>query len=328
MVQKLLFAFSGLFLSLLGGAQTVWNGPTITFTKAASGNVNLAANQDRITASTWITRGNVQGIFNIAPGKETFYTHNSSPSNTEWATGSLANYASLVYKSWEEWAGGKPNVDDIAGKSAVVHLIAENIYLGITFLTWGVGGGSGGFFSYQRTTAGTPAPVKLVSFTAARKNNTVALQWKTASEENTSTFSVERSADGKDFSSIGTLVAAGNSQAEKLYSFTDVAPQSINFYRLRTNDKDGSFSYSTIVAFKVNKLSSLQLSPNPANASLYLQYSANEKGEAQILDPAGRVVRRIILSAGENALTVDIAALKAGVYILRAEGESRTFVKQ
>ena len=101
-----LWALPALVLMLLpaGRAATVWNGPTITFTKASGADPNLPANQDRITSLVWITRGGTRGIYNAA--RENGFTHYLSPTNTEWANGTLANYASLNYTNWNSWARG------------------------------------------------------------------------------------------------------------------------------------------------------------------------------------------------------------------------------
>src|SRR2546430_11208871 len=76
-------------------AATVWNGPTISFTKSNYANPLLAENQDRLTANVWITRGSSQGLFNA--NTESRFTHFLSPAGTEWANGSLENYATLSY---------------------------------------------------------------------------------------------------------------------------------------------------------------------------------------------------------------------------------------
>lgn len=84
-------------------AATIWNGPTTNFTQ-----VNPypgVGDRDTITANVAITRGLTAGIFNAV--SETGYTHNSSPSGTEWAIGELANYASLTYQSWEQTGGSR-----------------------------------------------------------------------------------------------------------------------------------------------------------------------------------------------------------------------------
>src|ERR1051325_2857585 len=58
-------------------AATVWNGPTITFTKTDGSDPTAAANQDRLTANVWLTRGGAQGIYNAK--QEAGFTHNVSP---------------------------------------------------------------------------------------------------------------------------------------------------------------------------------------------------------------------------------------------------------
>jgi hypothetical protein len=317
----LLFSFSNLII-----AQTIWNGPTMTFTKAGFANPALAANQDRITASTWITRGSTNGIYNIV--SEAGYTHTSSPANTEWATGTLADYASLSYSPWETWAGGAPNIPSIVGRAAVLHLIAENIYIGITFTVWGQGGASGGSFSYQRTTAPITTPVKLLNFYAIKKTTAVQLNWKTVTEENTSSFSVERSNDGKQFSSIGTVQAAGSSHSEKAYSFTDANPLPSNFYRLKTNDNNGMFSYSSTVAFKSGKIKNMEFFPVPASTILNVQVNVTNQTILQIVDISGRLRKTKILSGGNNAFNLAIDDLITGIYFLKVGDESRMFIKE
>ena len=157
-LTAILFAFP--LASASFGVPTVWNGPIISFSKAAFANETLAQNQDRITDSTWLTRAAVQGIFNIKT--ETTYTHNLSPANTEWAAGTTANYSSLTYTDWETWTGGIPNVPNIVGRNAVVHLISDDIYLDLKFTSWGVGGAAGGSFTYERSTAPVPEPGSLI----------------------------------------------------------------------------------------------------------------------------------------------------------------------
>ena len=63
-------------------AATVWNGPTVTFTKAAFADWTQPANQDRITDNVWITRTNSHGIFNIKA--EPFFTHSFDEGVLKW----------------------------------------------------------------------------------------------------------------------------------------------------------------------------------------------------------------------------------------------------
>ena len=134
-------------------ATVVWNGASVTFAKAAFANFALIDNQDRITDTVWLTRGNSQGIFNIH--SETGFTHALSPTGTGWAFGTTANYNTLTYTDWDTWAGHNP--PGTVGQDAVVHIVngIDDIYLDLKFTSWG-GAASGGGFSYTRSTAPIP----------------------------------------------------------------------------------------------------------------------------------------------------------------------------
>lgn len=138
-------------------AQNVWTDPSFEFTKAAFADPDLAQNQDRITPLVWLTRGSIQGLYNVA--QEAQFVRNVSPSGTAWAFEGLngnpgagisaADFGSLIFADWTTALEGSvaPNIVDRPG---VVHLINEDIYIDIIFTEWGVGGGAGGNFTYLR----------------------------------------------------------------------------------------------------------------------------------------------------------------------------------
>jgi hypothetical protein len=160
--EKLVFFSIGVLLALGAMPQSshaleVWDGPSITFTDPEGGDPTHPANQDRITASVWITRaaGSGQGgIYNARV--ETAYQHSLSPVGTEWASGQLTNYASLIYQNWEAWASNRP--PDTVGQDAVLHVIPEDVYLSVQFTSWGVGHSGMSGFSYVRSTPSIPEP--------------------------------------------------------------------------------------------------------------------------------------------------------------------------
>jgi hypothetical protein len=150
----------GLCLSALaspqnGRAATIWTGPDTAFTKLVNSDPTQAANQDRLTASVWLTRGGTQGLYNAKT--ESAFTHFFSPADTEWANGTTANYSGLTYVDWNSWASGvNPSPPSTVGVNAVLHLISDDIYLDITFTSFS---GAGGGFSYVRSTpAAVPEP--------------------------------------------------------------------------------------------------------------------------------------------------------------------------
>src|ERR1039457_3861615 len=147
---------------LSGRAATIWTGPTTTFTQAAP--YPNTGDRDQLTANVALTRatpsgGGTGGMFNAVT--ETSFSKGFSPADTEWAIGSLANYATLSYTDWTTCGGGNP-VHNLPGQQLVVHLISDNIYLSLlfTFLPSGPG------FSYNRSTPASgdlPPTVAIIS---------------------------------------------------------------------------------------------------------------------------------------------------------------------
>ena len=106
---------------------TLWQGDSLTFTKTAESDPNTEDNQDRITASVWITRGNNGGqIYNIVT--ENSAVSGTSPVGTEWAQGTFNDIGSLTFSSFRNACPGqKPK--NIVGIPMVLHIIQEDIYL-------------------------------------------------------------------------------------------------------------------------------------------------------------------------------------------------------
>jgi len=139
------------YVGVVAQLPQVWDGPQATFTKANYANWLLATNQDRISPSVWITRQDDQGLFNIKA--ESRYS-SSTPSDTEWAYGSISNIWGLSFRNWHDWSRLRGDTDSIVGRDAVVHLISEDIYLPVKFLSWTSGrAAGGGGFSYRRALA-------------------------------------------------------------------------------------------------------------------------------------------------------------------------------
>jgi hypothetical protein len=142
-----------------GYVPTVWNDParTKTFVKADSADWTQAGNQDRITNKVWITRQDTGGIYNVVeePGVRNMLDNSNfpgSPAATEWAIGTAARYDTLTYRRFTQLCGWDP--PSLVGQDLVLHLIDDDIYLNIKFLTWTAGGG----YSYVRSAKPIPPP--------------------------------------------------------------------------------------------------------------------------------------------------------------------------
>ena len=167
-------------------------------------------------------------------------------------------------------------------------------------------------------------PVTWLDFTAVRQNNNnVLLKWSTAAEQQTKSFSIQRSANGTDWTAIGQVAAAGNSNSKSDYQFTDKnASKTAYYYRLAQTDLDGKINYSKtvlcpgssgVIGFYPNPVSNHSASINLKESSVITIY--NSKGEALLTKK---------LPAGDNKL--DFSNYAAGVYFLKAGNEKISFV--
>ena len=93
----------------------------------------------------------------------------------------------------------------------------------------------------------TALPVTLKSFKGISNGVHNTLQWLTGSEINNDFFSIERSINGIDFTSIGQVQGNGNTNFDTKYMFVDENPNEVNYYRLKQVDFDGKYAYSTLV---------------------------------------------------------------------------------
>ena len=135
-------------------------------------------------------------------------------------------------------------------------------------------------------------PVELIAFDAKRNNASIALAWTTASEHNSSYFEVQRSFDGANWVSIGTVEAAGYSNSDIQYSFTDApAPLQALFYRIVEFDIDGSPSPSKMAVVPQAELGFYAV-PNPGNGhvQLYTNTVGVTSAEVTIHSTIGTVV--------------------------------------
>ena len=103
--------------------------------------------------------------------------------------------------------------------------------------------------AYVTITVVNGLPIELLYFSVVDCKTGNLLSWSTASERNNNYFNIEKTKDGKDWSSIMTENGAGNSSNILYYSFVDENVESIiNYYRLKQTDYDGKFKYSEIIS--------------------------------------------------------------------------------
>jgi len=202
----------------------------------------------------------------------------------------------------------------------------------------GGNGGNGRLIINQIT---APLPVQIATITAQLKaNRTVVVNWISSTEVNLANYKVQRSNDGILYRTISSVDVKGDGS----YSYDDnllnesALPATI-YYRIEAIDKDGSKTYSKVVAVafseRVTK-PSLNIYPNPVHSIVYAQVSVLKAGSIQLrlIDAQGKVVakQKEQLNAGTNSVMISVAKLALGSYILEIESiegkQQQHFVKQ
>ena len=184
----------------------------------------------------------------------------------------------------------------------------------------------------------TPLPVLLTEFTVSARAADALLNWRTAQEINSKSFTVERSFDGAFYQPVGTTAAAGNSSTSKAYFLTDAgimnSGQALAYYRLVSTDIDGKQTLSPVITLKIKNAGNwnVRLLSSPANENIKVLLSGiTQKIYLSVIDISGKKLYTSSLSATNGQLTLNTNSLPHGSYVLLAEtsGETKSiqFVK-
>lgn len=165
------------------------------------------------------------------------------------------------------------------------------------------------------TAAQIVLPVKFSGFDAKPSSNSVSLTWSVGAEENVSGYAVQKSVDGKSFSDIGFVNASGRSS----YNYLDTKVGASVYYRIKSVDADGKYSYSTVLLVRgASTAVLLKAFPTPAVKDVTIQHAtATASSLLTISAEDGRVVKSIVPSKGAQQTVVNLSSEKAGLYLIR-----------
>jgi hypothetical protein len=165
-----------------------------------------------------------------------------------------------------------------------------------------------------------PLPVNFTHFAGKNANETAVLTWSVSGEKDVLRYIVEKSANGTNFVKIGEIAASGAST----YSFTDNKPQQgLNFYRIRNEDADGKFKFSSIVRMNFGKNIAIRAFPMPAGSSVTIEHGAVERsGKIALMNANGQVIRQIDVMPELTQTQINLSGLNSGVYIVRFDNGS------
>lgn len=178
-----------------------------------------------------------------------------------------------------------------------------------------------------------PIPLKLISFTGWRNSGVSYLHWVSENEQDVSHFSVERSFNGTNFTTIGT-VAALNRGIRELYNFND--PSSFTgaaYYRLKNIDNDGSYSYSRIIRMTESVTpgsSFVVLNPVQTAITIFNKTAPAGLYDYYLLNAAGQLLQKGVVNMGMNGGSIIRLPLQIaqGIYTLELRKDQSRFSQQ
>jgi hypothetical protein len=168
-------------------------------------------------------------------------------------------------------------------------------------------------------------PVALNFLAAEAVGKTARIYWQTSAESGSDYFAVEHSTDGRTFTKIGTLPAAGFSQDIRDYELYDLQPANgLNYYRLLQTDYDGTVHNEGIVTVRFDDGPPRPMSvfPNPVTDRTTVSWSTAAE-MLHISDAQGRRLQTIPLDAAGDggARSLDMSTYPAGIYFVRLESK-------
>lgn len=160
-------------------------------------------------------------------------------------------------------------------------------------------------------------PVDLISFSAVKNSNAIALNWTTVNEIDMTFYEIQRSDDGFNFSTIASIPSQNRSAVTR-YNFEDVNPPgSILYYRLKMTGLSGYSKYSKIISVNCSNDKSITFYPNPVHNSqnLHIANRNNQTLMVRFYDQSGRMLWDKVITSDEIYLSA-LSAQK-GIIIYR-----------
>ena len=168
-------------------------------------------------------------------------------------------------------------------------------------------------------------PVELISFTGTLVDNSVKLEWSTASETNNQGFEIQRSIDDESYQTITFIEGVGTTTETTFYSYLDNPALKNNTglrYRLKQMDYDGTFSYSNAINIEIStpiEFALMQNYPNPFNPSTKISFQIPESGlvSLKIYDVLGIEIATLLNEEkipGKYEIDFDASYLSSGIY--------------
>lgn len=184
-----------------------------------------------------------------------------------------------------------------------------------------------------------PLPVSLLSFESRELTSSIRLSWITASEKENRGFELERTTSPPyNFEKISWITGHGSTTQMNEYLYNDISVKTnvTYYYRLKQIDNNGDFSYSSIIAERINKEDfTFSVLPNPYSGLTTISYVLKDKSHItiEVMNFMGQRVAALVQGEQtEGMYNYEFSAKKlgyaVGIYTIRVFVNDDIFVKR
>ena len=179
-----------------------------------------------------------------------------------------------------------------------------------------------------------PLPIELTQFNGECQGTQVVITWTTATEQDNDYFTIEKSFDGLDWFALGTVDGAGNSIEDRTYSFVDLDPTRLSYYRLVQTDFDGSSSISASVAAGCEADGGIQIVnvyDDGSDVNILVSSSFDAIHDVTLIDGQGKILgvqKSQAINQGITHLRIAKGTLATGMYVVRLSNSDQVLTRK
>jgi len=192
-------------------------------------------------------------------------------------------------------------------------------------------------FTFGNSTI-TVLPISLISFEVTQKMDQVIVEWSTATENNNSYFTIERTIDGQYYTEIEEVEGAGNHLGVRNYKTIDQRPfEGISYYRLSQTDYDGKKVYYPLKSIQLSNkiIKEVRIYPNPtqSNSSIHITSKINQIHpiSIKITSLTGEILylNELKLEPSKGTVSFQLPnTLKTGIFLIHYTIDNQTEVEK
>jgi len=196
-----------------------------------------------------------------------------------------------------------------------------------------------GSFVLATSATDNALPVMFADVKGYQKNNGVQIEWSNLTERDLTTYVVERSSNGSNYTGIAQQAPRSNYNDKQSYTAFDATPSmGVNYYRVKVLEINGKVIYSKVIKVDIAKTAQgFSLYPNPVKGNTVSVSLNNKAGQynVKISTNSGQQVYNVKINhqGGSMTQTIELpSSVKPGVYSIIISGdnyrEAKMFVVQ